>query len=279
MGNPATGGFQQGRRRKLASWPTPRKPRRRGAGRRTRRGRCWRAAADRGLDSTATVGGAARDLRASDDEHKSRAPGPARTRAAVGTTPLEVATLQQAAGNRAIARLLSGRPPAGNVLMRTPKTPARRADPRKISVTVTPPQAMSGREVAILVLQQLYGYSACRGQGAPAGVGSQRVAPHPGRGRQGCGQAGHGARQASGSRPGRGRRRRTARGRLRRDAKGRPAADQRGSRPAFLGQDRRPVPSQARNRPSPAGRARAVDAHARRGDEGSRPRPDAACSR
>ena len=48
--------------------------------------------------------------------------------------------------------------------MRTPKTPARRADPRKVSVTVTPSQPMSGREVAILVLQQLYGYSAAEAE-------------------------------------------------------------------------------------------------------------------
>ena len=43
--------------------------------------------------------------------------------------------------------------------MRNPKAPQRRVDPRKVSVTVVPGRAMGGRQVAILVLRQLYGYS------------------------------------------------------------------------------------------------------------------------
>lgn len=93
------------------------------------------------------------------DERDTRAPIPALPASARGANPLDVATLQRAAGNRATAKLISGRGAPGNVLMRTPKTPQRRMDPRKVTVTVVPGRAMSGRQVAILVLQQLYGYS------------------------------------------------------------------------------------------------------------------------
>jgi hypothetical protein len=60
--------------------------------------------------------------------------------------PAAILALQRGAGNRAVGRL-----------MRKPRAPARRRNPRTIVLTVTPGHKMSGRELALLALRQIYG--------------------------------------------------------------------------------------------------------------------------
>lgn len=77
---------------------------------------------------------------------------------AVPTSSDSVLALQRAIGNRAVTGLVGRGPPRDRRLMRDPRrVTVKQAKRKGVPVTIVPDHRMDGRELAVLVLEQLYG--------------------------------------------------------------------------------------------------------------------------